>query len=58
VTSFQAKLEKNKENHAYVLGAEAAYSGKSMLGPFKRGSKADQDWICGYLDSIFLRNLK
>jgi hypothetical protein len=57
VTSFQAKLEKNKENHAYVLGADSAQKGESMVGPFERGSKADQEWISGYLDSVFLRNL-
>jgi hypothetical protein len=57
VTSFQAKLEKNKENHAYVLGADAAHKGESMVGPFERGSKADQEWIEGYIDSVFLRNL-
>ena len=57
MTSFSAKLEKNKENHAYVLGAEAAGDGKSMLGPFERGSSADRDWVDGYLDFVFLRNL-
>jgi hypothetical protein len=57
VTSFSAKLEKNKENHAYVLGAEAAREGKTMLGPFIRGSGADADWVDGYLDYCFLRNL-
>ena len=57
MTSFSAKLEKNKENHAYVLGSEAARDGKSMLGPFERGSPADRDWVDGYLDFAFLRNL-
>lgn len=57
MTSFQAKLEKNKEKHAYVLGAEAAQSGKSMIGPFERGSLADREWVDGYLDAAFLGNL-
>lgn len=57
MASFQAKLEKNKENHAYLLGAEAAQSGKSMIGPFERGSPPDSDWVNGYLDSVFLRRL-
>lgn len=57
MTSFSAKLEKNKENHAYVLGSEAAKDGKSMLGPFERGSSADRDWVDGFLDFVFLRNL-
>lgn len=57
VTSFQAKLERNKENRAYVLGAEAAQSGKSMIGPFERGSPPDSDWVDGYLDALFIRNL-
>lgn len=57
MTSFQAKLEKNKENHAYILGVEAAQSGKSMQGPFERGSLADREWVDGYLDAVFLRNL-
>lgn len=57
MTSFSAKLEKNKENHAYVLGSEAAKDGKSMLGPFDRGSSADRDWVDGFLDFVFLRDL-
>jgi hypothetical protein len=57
LTSFQEKLEKNKENHAYVLGAEAASKGLSMEGPFPRGSDADVEWVDGYLDAIFLRKL-
>lgn len=57
MTSFQAKLEKNKENHAYMLGVEACQSGKSMIGPFERGSLADREWLDGYLDAAFLRNL-
>ena len=57
VTSFSAKLEKNKENHAYVLGAEAAKSNQPLLGPFIRGSSADADWLDGYLDYCFLRNI-
>lgn len=57
MTSFQAKLEKNKENHAYMLGVEAAQDGKSMLGPFERGSPADREWVDGYLDAVFLRKI-
>ena len=57
VTSFKAKLEKNKESHAYMLGVEAAKSGRSMVGPFERGSPADRDWVDGYLDYVFLRNV-
>lgn len=57
MTSFSAKLEKNKENHAYVLGAEAAKNNEALLGPFTRGSPADMDWVDGYLDYCFLRNL-
>lgn len=55
--SFKTKIALKKENHAYVLGVEAAQSGKSMLGPFERGSDADADWVDGYLDAVFLRNL-
>lgn len=57
MTSFKARIEKNKENRAYMLGAEAAYAGESMLGPFERGSPPDSDWIDGYLDAVFLRKL-
>ena len=57
MASFQAKLKKNKENHAYLLGAEAAQKGESMIGPFESGSPPDSDWIDGYLDEVFLRRL-
>ena len=57
MTSFSAKLEKNKENHAYVLGAEAAKNNEALLGPFTRGSPADMDWVDGFLDYCFLKDL-
>lgn len=55
MTSFKAKLEKNKENHAYILGVEAFQNGLSMDGPYERNSKADEDWIDGYLDAMFIK---
>jgi len=57
MTSFQAKIEKNKENHAYMMGVEAASMGLSMEGPFERGSSPDSDWVDGYLDALFVRKL-
>ena len=57
MTSFKEKLEKNKENYAYILGVEAARDGKTMVGPFDRGSPADREWVDGYLDYCFLRNV-
>lgn len=57
MTSFKEKLEKNKETHAYLLGIETAWEGKSMLGPFERGSPPDREWVDGYLDYLFLRRL-
>lgn len=57
MASFQARIEKNKENHAYMLGVEAARDGKSMQGPFERGSLADTEWVDGYLDYYFLRRI-
>lgn len=57
MASFKEKLEKNKENHAYLLGVEAAQAGLSMIGPFDRGSPADREWVDGYLDAVFLRKL-
>lgn len=57
MTSFKAKLEKNKENHAYILGVEAFQNGLSMDGPYERNSKADEDWIDGYLDAMFIKEV-
>ena len=57
VTSFQAKIEKNKENHAYISGVQAAYSNKRMVSPFPYGSEPESEWIDGYLDAVFLRKL-
>ena len=57
VTSFQAKIEKKKESHAYLLGAEASRSGQSMVGPYERGSDLDREWVDGFLDSTFLRSV-
>lgn len=58
MTSFQAKIEKNKENRAYMAGVAAAYSNEKMASPFPKGSEAESEWIDGYLDAVFLRNLK
>lgn len=55
MTSFQAKIEANKENNAYMLGSEAGHKGLSMEGPFTPGSDADADWMDGYLDAVFLK---
>lgn len=58
MTSFQAKIEKNKENHAYMRGVDAAYRNEQMISPFDKGSKAESEWLDGFLDAVFLRNLK
>jgi hypothetical protein len=55
LTSFRAKIEENKENHAYVLGSDAGHKNLSMEGPFTPGSDADADWMDGYLDAVFLK---
>lgn len=57
MTSFQAKIEKKEETYAYVLGAQAFQKGLSMQGPYERGSGADQEWVDGYLDAMFLGRL-
>lgn len=57
LTSFKEKLEKNKENHAYLQGVEAAYRRDKMSSPFERGSEADEEWLNGFLDATFMRNL-
>jgi hypothetical protein len=57
LTSFQAKIEENKESHAYVLGGDAAYKNLSMQGPFTPGSDADAEWLSGYLDAMYLKRI-
>lgn len=57
MSSFKAKIEKKEETYAYVLGVQAFRDGKSMQGPYERGSSTDQDWVDGYLDAMFLRSL-
>ncbi len=57
MTSFQAKIEENKESHAYVLGGDAAYKNLSMQGPFTPGSDADAEWLSGYLDAMYLKRI-
>lgn len=55
--SFQSKIDQNKQNHAYMMGVQAAYSNQKMTGPFPEGSDADEQWLEGYLDCVFMRNL-
>lgn len=57
MASFKAKIEEKEESYAYLLGAEAFQKGLSMQGPYDRGSKADQEWVDGYLDAMFIRRL-
>lgn len=55
MASFKEKLERNKENHAYVLGAKAAMEGYSLdVRPFMHDAFVDQEWLDGYLDAAFL----
>ncbi len=58
MTSFKAKLEKNKENYAYITGVQAAYSNEKMASPYPKGSEAESQWLDGYLDAVFLRDMK
>ena len=56
--SFEQKLKEKRENHAYVLGAKAAMEGYSIdMRPFQYDAFVDQEWLDGYLDVVFLRNL-
>lgn len=55
MASFKDKLERNKEKHAYVLGAKAAMDGYSLdVRPFRHDAFVDQEWLDGYLDAAFL----
>ena len=58
MASFKDRLEKNKQNHAYMMGVDAAYRNEQMISPFDKGSKAESEWLDGFLDAVFLRNLK
>ena len=56
--SFKQKLKERRENHAYMLGAKAAMDGYSIdVRPFQYDAFVDQEWLDGYLDVAFLRNL-
>lgn len=58
MTSFKKKIEELEKSHAYCLGAEACMSGKRLdNSPFDRGSIADEEWVDGYLDVMFLRRI-
>lgn len=58
MANFKQKLKEKEECHAYVLGAKAAMDGYSMdVRPFQYDALVDQEWIDGYLDVVFLRNL-
>lgn len=58
MVSFKQKLTQNQEKHAYVLGAKAAMDGYSIdVRPFQYDAFVDQEWLDGYLDVVFLRNL-
>ena len=58
MTSFQAKLEKNKESYAYILGSNAfSYGLPRTNNPYAYGSKSYEDWADGYEDALFLREL-
>ena len=58
MVSFKQKLIQNQEKHAYVLGAKASMEGYSIdMRPFQYDAFVDQEWLDGYLDVVFLRNL-
>ena len=57
MTSFWNKIKDREAVHAYVLGTKAYQDGLSMLSQYERGSKADADWLDGWLDAMFLRKI-
>lgn len=58
MTSFKSKIKEIEQSHAYYLGAEACMAGNRMdSSPFDRGSKADEEWVDGYLDAMFLKRI-
>lgn len=60
--NFNELIDKNKEKHAYVLGAKAFTSlvdsksvpNKVLVSPFEQGSAADNEWLEGYCDAFFV----
>jgi hypothetical protein len=58
MASFKTILDKKIESHAYCQGAEACTQGKPLRdSPYERGSKADAEWVDGYLDVMFLKRI-
>ena len=55
MASFENKLEDKKNAYPYYLGAKAYSLGLAMdSSPYTTGSKLDEEWVDGYLDSLFL----
>lgn len=60
--TFQELIQKINEKHAYTLGAEAFKSAmdrsalppKKLRSPFDIGSKAEEEWLDGYMDAFFV----
>lgn len=57
MTSFSSKIKEKRNEHAYYLGTCAYAEGLSMQNDYEQGSKLDEDWLNGYLDAMYLRNV-
>ena len=58
MASFKEKLERNKEKHAYVLGAKAAMDGYSIdVRPFQHDVFVDQEWLDWFIDAAFMKEM-
>lgn len=57
VVNFETKIKSMRDQHAYTQGVDAFSSNEPQQSPYTEDFKLDLDWLDGYLDAKYLRNM-
>ena len=57
VVNFATKIKSMRDQHAYTQGVDAFSNNEPQQSPYTDDFKLDLDWLDGYLDAKYLRNM-
>ncbi len=57
MVNFETKIKSMRDQHAYTQGVDAFCNNEPQQSPYTEDFKLDLDWLDGYLDAKYLRNM-
>lgn len=57
VVDFAIKIKAMRDQHAYTQGVDAFSNNEPQQSPYPDDFKLELDWLDGYLDAKYLRNM-